>query len=372
VIYLDHRASTPLDLRVREAMLPWLAAEAAANPHAARHRPGWQAAAAVDTAQAEIAHLIGARPGEILFTSGATEANNLALLGAVPAGWRVIVSAIEHASVLACLPILAARGHAVEILTVDRDGLVDLDRLAELLGAGPAFVSIMSANNEIGTIQPLGPIAERCRQAGAILHVDAVQSLATAEIAVAELGIDLMSLSGHKLYGPQGIGALYVRDGIAVTPQLHGGGQQAGRRAGTVPVALAVGLGAACACARQERAADAARLTRLRELLWQALAAAIPAIRRNSPAGRSLPGCLHVTIPGIDAADLLLDLPDLALSTGAACSTDSGEPSHVLLATGRTPEDAAASLRFGLGRATTAGEIDAAAALLTAAVNSQR
>jgi cysteine desulfurase len=369
-IYLDHLASTPLDPTALAAMLPWLDPAAAGNPHAARHGAGWRAAEAIAQARREIAALIGGTAGEIVLTAGATEANNLALLGAVPAGWPVIATAIEHASVLNCLPVLAARGHPHVVLPVDRHGFVDLDRLEEALRPGPAFVSVMSANNEIGSLQPLDAVAALCRRYGAILHVDATQSVATLAMNVAALGLDLLSLSAHKLYGPMGIGALFVRDGLAVSPILHGGGQQAGRRSGTVPVALAAGFGAAAGLAMDRRDADARRLLVLRERLFTGLDAVIPGLTRNSPADRCLPGCLNVSIAGLDAADLLLDLPHIALSTAAACA-GSGR-SHVLAAIGLSDAAAHGSLRFGLGRRTTEDEIDRAVAALSAAVAAWR
>jgi cysteine desulfurase len=368
LLYLDHLASTPLEPEVLAAMLPWLDPAAVGNPHAARHRPGWRAAAAIDAARAEVAALVGTRPGEILFTGGATEANNLALLGGVPAGWPVIASAIEHPSVLACLPELAAQGHPTEILPVGPDGSADLDALKRLLAGRPALVSLMAANNEIGTIQPLEAAAQLCRDAGALLHSDAVQALSTGTVDVRALDLAFLSLSGHKLYGPMGIGALFVREGTALRPRLLGGGQQEDRRAGTLPTALCVGLGAACHIARQRRATDATRLRALRERLFQALRQGLPDLRRNGSAKHGLPGCLNVTVPGLDAADLLLDLPDLALSTGSACSTGSPEPSHVLRAIGLSPENAYGSLRLGLGRGTTEADVDRAADLLVAAI----
>lgn len=365
-IYLDHLASTPLDPAVLAAMLPWFDPTAAGNPHAATHHPGWRATAAIERARGQVAALIGARPGEIVLTSGATEANNLALLGAVPTGWQIAVSAVEHASVTACLPALAERGHAIRILPVDGVGRLDLVALEGVLRQGPSLVSVMSANNEIGTVQPLAAIGALCRRHGALLHSDAVQSPSTAALDVRALGVDLLSLSGHKLYGPMGIGALFVRDGLALRPLLAGGGQQEGRRSGTVPVALAVGFGAACALAAERHVADAAWIAARREQLWTGLAATLPGVRRNSPAEDCLPGCLNVAIPGIDAADLLLDLPDLAIATGSACAGNG--PSPVLLAIGLDPALAHASLRFGLGRMTTANEIDRTVALLAAAV----
>lgn len=370
-LYLDHLASTPLDPEVLDAMRPWLDPEAVGNPHAARHRPGWRAAEAIDAARAEVAGLIGARPGEILFTGGATEANNLALLGGTPAGWPAIASAIEHPSVLACLPELAARGHRTATMPVGPDGTADLDALRKLLAGRPALVSLMAANNEIGTIQPLEDAARICAGTGALLHTDAVQMLSTGAADVRALDLAFLSLSGHKLYGPMGIGALFVCEGTALRPLLLGGDQQQGRRAGTLPTALCVGLGAACRIARQRRLADAKHLTALRERLFAALQQELPDLRRNGSADHGLPGCLNVSVPELDAADLLLDLPDLALSTGSACSTGSPEPSHVLRAIGLTPEEAHGSLRFGLGRATTEADVDRAAARLVAAITAR-
>ncbi|MGH6945339.1 MAG: cysteine desulfurase family protein, partial [Geminicoccaceae bacterium] len=371
LVYLDHQATTPLDPRVRAAMLAWLDPAGVGNPHSATHRAGWGAAEAIEEAREKVAALIGARPGEIVFTSGATEANNLALLGASRAGGAVVVSAIEHPSVLDCLPELERRGRRTLVLPVDREGLVRLDRVGPL--AAGDLVSVMAANNEIGTLQPIGEIAAACRERGAIFHCDAVQALTSQALDVHDLGIDLLSLSGHKLYGPMGIGTLYVREGLALAPQLFGGGQQDGRRPGTLPVALCVGLGEACRIAVLERAADAGRLLVLRERLFDRLKAEACDLRRNGSAEHGLPGCLNITLPGIDAADLLLDLPDLALSTGSACSSGiEGQPSHVLLAIGRSPEEAHASIRFGLGRGTTEDEVDHAAARLGAALRAHR
>jgi cysteine desulfurase len=363
VIYLDHMASTPLDPEVRDAMLPWLEADAAGNPHS-QHPAGWRAAKAVEAAQAAVAELIGARASEIVFVSGATEANNLAIHGAS----RVIVSPIEHPSVLEPAGRLRRSGTSVETVPVDRCGRVDLQALDRLLAHGPALVSVMAANNEVGTIEPVAEIGALCRRYGARFHTDAAQALSTQAIDVERGGIDLLSLSGHKLYGPIGIGALYVRSGESVQPLLHGGGQQRGRRAGTVSVALAVGLGTACRLALQRRAADGQRLATLRDRLFAKLRQGWQEISRNGPATDVLPACLNVTVPGVDAADLLLDVPELAVSTGSACATLTGEPSHVLRAIGLSAADAHASLRFGLGRYTTETEVDAAAAQLNAAL----
>jgi len=348
-------------------MLPWLDAARAGNPHS-EHAAGWRAAEAIEAARGDVAALIGARASEVVFTSGATEANNLALLGAGRWIGRVVVSPIEHPSVLEPAAALKDQGVALETVPVDQAGRVDLAALEGLLAQGPALVSIMAANNEIGTLQPLAEIGALCRAQGALFHSDAVQALTTQALDVEAACIDLLSLSGHKLYGPAGVGALYVRGGTALLPLVHGGGQQGNLRPGTLPVALCVALGAACRLARARRAEDAARAAALRERLFAALRDAVPGIRRNDPEAGGLPGCLNVTLAGVDAADLLLDLSDLAISTGSACSSLSGAPSHVLRAIGLSAEAAHASLRFGLGRGTTEKEIDKAAALLIAAL----
>ena len=369
-IYLDHLASTPLDPKVRAAMLPWLAAAAAGNPHSA-HTAGWRAAAAVDEARAHVARLIGAQPAEIVFTSGATEANNIALFGLTAAVEQVIVSAIEHPSVLEPAEILRGRGMAVTVLPVDGSGRIDLAALARHLAQGRALVSIMAANNEIGTVQPLAEIGALCRAQGSILHTDAAQALSTQVIDVNAAGIDALSLSGHKLYGPAGIGALYLRHGVPFRALTYGGGQQGGRRPGTLPVALCAGLGEASRLALARRDGDRARIAALRDRLYAALRQSCPGLRRNSPAAEVLPGCLNVSVPGLDAADFLLDMPGLAISTGAACSSLSGRPSHVLRAIGLSAEAAHGSLRFGLGRGTTAADVDAAAAQIGAALRAR-
>ena len=367
VIYLDHLASTPIDPRVRAAMLPWLEGISAGNPHS-DHRAGWRAAEAIDEARASVAALIGARPSEIVFASGATEANNLALLGATAGVTRVIVSAIEHPSVLEPAAALRARGIQLDFVAVDHAGRVDLDALERSAAQGPALVSIMAANNEIGTLQPLREIGAICKTHGSLFHTDAVQAVSTQAIDVGETAIDFLSLSGHKVYGPAGIGALYVKAGAAIQPLTFGGGQQDGKRPGTLPVALCVALGAACRLALAERQEDARRIAALRDRLFAALRDGLPAIRRNGGESEVLPGCLNVLVPGVDAADLLLDLPDLAISTGSACSSLAGAPSHVLRAIGLSAEEAHASLRFGLGRGTTAEEVATAAAKVVAAL----
>ncbi|RTR22945.1 cysteine desulfurase family protein [Azospirillum griseum] len=368
-IYLDHLASAPLAPAVLDAMLPWLSAAAVGNPHAA-HRPGWRAAEAIDAARAEVAALVGAPPGAVLFTSGATEANTLALLGAAAPGGACVLSAVEHASALGCAPELRRRGHPVILLAVDGDGRVDPDRLADTLARqpAPALVSIMAANNEVGTRQPLAELAAVTRARGGRFHSDAAQAAGWGMVEATAMGLDLVSLSGHKLGGPMGIGALVVGEAVPLRPPSPGGGQQRGLRPGTLPTALCVGFGVACRLARAHAAADARRVAALRDRLWARLSAALPGLRRNG-APDGLPGCLSVALPGLDAADLLLGLPDLAAATGSACHSDAAEPSHVLRALGRSAEEAHGTLRFGLGRTTTAEEVERAAAWVIAAIH---
>ncbi len=360
-VYLDHMASTPLDSQVRQAMAPWFEPEAVGNPHSMFHELGRRSAEAVERARAQVAALIAARPGEIVFTSGATEANNLALRGS--RGRRhVITSAVEHPSILDCLPVLERAGIATTQLPVGKHGRVSPTDLGAAIDRRPTLISIMAANNEIGTIQPLAEIATICRDRDTLFHTDASQILTTRPIHVKTLGLDLLSLSGHKLYGPMGIGALYVRDGLDLEPLFYGGAQQHGLRPGTLPVALCVGLGEACAIAAARAADEQNRLLLLRERLFEGLRGIIPDIRRNGDPASTLAGCLNVSLPGIDAAAMLLALPELALSTGSACASGKSGPSHVLLAMGLHPRTAHAAIRFGLGRNTVKSDIDFAVA----------
>ncbi len=346
-------------------MLPWLDGARAGNPHAA-HQAGRAAAAAIEQAADEVAALLGVRASEIVFTSGATEANHLALRGLRHAMADVAASAIEHPSVLACLGRLAAEGVRCRVLPVDAMGRVDPARR----GGPRTLVSVIAASNEIGTRQDLAAIVRTVHAAGGLVHSDATQIVARAPFDAGALGLDAATISGHKLYGPMGVGALFVRAGLPLTPMLEGGGQQGGRRAGTMPVALAVGLGAACRIVQAERAAEAERLDTLARRFWAGLRAAWPSARLNG-VPFDLPGCLSVTLPGIDAADLLLDVPDLALSTGAACASNAQRPSHVLTAIGLDAAAAQASLRVGLGRFTSADEVDEAVTQLGAALRAR-
>jgi cysteine desulfurase len=346
-------------------MLPWLDGARAGNPHAA-HRAGRAAAAAIEQAADAVAALLGVRAAEIVFTSGATEANHLALHGLSHATEDVAASAIEHPSVLACVERLAAEGARCRVLPVDAMGRVNPASMA----AGRTLVSVIAASNEIGTRQDLAAIARAVHAAGGLVHSDATQIVARVPFDAGALGLDAATISGHKLYGPMGVGALFVRSGLRLVPMLEGGGQQGGRRSGTVPVALVVGLGAACRLVQVERAAEAVRLEALARRFWAGLCAAWPTARLNG-VPFDLPGCLSVTLPGIDAADLLLDVPDLALSTGAACASGAQRPSHVLTAIGLDAAAAHASLRVGIGRFTTEAAVDDAVRQLGAALRAR-
>jgi cysteine desulfurase len=364
-IYLDYPATTPCDPRVVAAMLPFFSAEAG-NPHASQHAAGRAAAVAVEQARTEIAALIGARPAEILFTSGATEANNLALQGMARArrsrGGHIVSVATEHPSVLEPLAALAREGFELTILPVDAGGLLDPARLAQALRSDTILVSVMAVNNEIGVIQPLAAIGALCRARGIPFHSDAAQAGGRIPLDVEALGVDALSLSAHKLYGPQGVGALYLRRSGAgdIRPLLHGGGQERGLRPGTLPTPLCVGFGRAASLVAAERDAEQAALARLTEHLWQGLRRRMPAIRRNGHPGHCVGGLLSVSFPGIDATELMEDLPELALSSGSACHAASGRPSSVLTALGLDAAAAQGTLRIGLGRFTDAADVERA------------
>ena len=365
-IYLDYPATTPCDPRVIEAMLPFFSAKIG-NPHNRQHAAGRAAAATIERARSQVAALIGARPAQIIFTSGATEANNLALQGVARAGRargrHLVTVATEHASVLEPLRALARDGFDVTVLPVDAAGLVDPDQVAAALRPDTILVSVMAANNEIGTIQPLATIGALCRARGIPLHSDGAQAAGRMALDVETLGLDLLSLSAHKLYGPPGIGALYLRAG-ALTPMLQGGGQERGLRPGTLPTPLCVGFGRAAALATAERAAEQSRLGALTDRLWQGLRQQVPGIRRNGDPEQSVAGLLSLRFPGIDATSLLEDLPDLALSSGAACNTASGLPSSVLTAIGLDAAEAQSAVRIGLGRFTSEADVDRAIRLI--------
>lgn len=360
-IYLDYQASTPLDHRVEKVMADCLQ-EYIGNPHSSTHRFGHQARRAIEEAQGHIATLINAQPHEIIFTSGATEANNLALLGIARAhtGPRHIISVqTEHESILQPLDYLATHeGIEVTLLLVDKNGLIDLGEFTSAVQPETILVSVMAANNETGVCQNISAIGQICAERSILFHTDAVQALTTESIDVAEQNISLLSLSGHKLYGPMGVGALYVREGTNIAPLMRGGAQQRSIRPGTLPTALCVGLGEACRVISENRSDERDHLQNLRAMLTQRLKSGLGnAVEINGEEAPHIPGCLSITFEGIEAEDLLHELSDLALSTGSACSSMSGEPSHVLKAMGRNSIEIARAVRLGIGRPTTAVEI---------------
>jgi cysteine desulfurase len=366
VIYLDYNASAPLRREAREAMLPYLSEEFG-NPSSV-HRLGSRARVAVEEARAEVAAAIGARANEVCFTSGGTESNNLALLGvAVAREGALVTSTIEHSSVLAPLVHLERSGREVRSVRVDAFGRVDLDHLREVLALRPALVSIGWANNEIGAVQPIDELARLCGSAGVPLHVDAVQALGKIPVDVS--GVALMSLSAHKIGGPKGVGALYVRSGTTVVPLHRGGGQERGLRAGTENVAGIVGFAAACRMVSQ-RVADGAGIGELRERLWRGLSKGIEGVERNSPVRDCLPNTLNVVVAGTsgEAVVAALDLAGVAVSTGSACAAGAAEPSHVLQAIGLSERAARDSVRLSLGPETTGEEIDETVEILLRAV----
>jgi cysteine desulfurase len=367
-VYLDHNATTPLRPEVGEA-LARAGRDLFGNP-SSPHAEGAAARAALESARASVAELLGCRPQEVIFTAGATEANNTALLGvcAADAGApRAAVSTtVEHPSVEAPLAWLEARGARVARVAVDADGLVDEERLEQALAARPALFSLLWANNETGVLQPLERIAARARAHGVLVHVDATQRVGKLPIDLSRLPVDLLSLSAHKLNGPKGVGCLVVRGEVAFAPLLRGGPQEAGRRGGTENVAGAVGLGVACELARAELPERAEQAARLRDRLWQGLLSKVPRVRRNGSAEHVLPNTLNVEFEGASGELLLqaLDLEGVAVSAGAACASGSIEPSHVLCAMGRSPAQARGSLRFSLGHGNSEAQIDHVLALL--------
>jgi cysteine desulfurase len=367
MLYFDGHATTPCDPRVVEAMLPFFTSRFG-NASSRQHAFGWAANDAVEEARGHVAALIGARPKDVVFTSGATEANNLALAGLARSrrdGGRHIVTVVtEHAAVLDVCAALETDGWLVTRLPVASDGLIDPDRLKAALRPDTVVVSVMAANNEIGVLQPLERIGAIVRTHGAAFHTDAAQAAGKVPVDVEAIGADLLSLSAHKMYGPKGVGALYVRrrgPAAALQRVQFGGGQERGLRPGTLNVPGIVGLGAAARLCREALAAEAAQLSELRDHLLARLRSAIEGLRVNGSMTARLPHSLNVAIPAVDGRRLLMGLSDLGVSSGAACSASSAEASHVLLALGLSEEEAKASLRFGLIRGTTVADVDAAA-----------
>ncbi len=372
-LYFDHAASTPVDPAVAAAVAAALADPALqANP-AATHAPGRAAHEQVEAARARVAALIGARPAEIVWTSGATEANNLAVLGAArfraSRGRHLVVSPLEHASVLAACRQLEREGFTITWLDPDRDGLIDPAQVAAALRADTTLVAVMAVNNETGVVQDVAAIGAICRARGVLLHVDAVQAAGREPLDVVAQQVDLLSLSAHKMYGPKGVGALFI-DGTTlrrVAPLFHGGGQERGLRPGTLATHQLLGMGLAAELARTRLGTDRCGQTSLRDALWMALAR-VPGVLLNGHPLRRSCHIVNVSVEGVDGESLLLALETLAVSSGAACASASGEPSPVLRRLGRSDALAQSSIRFSLGRGTTAAEIEAAAAIFAAGV----
>jgi cysteine desulfurase len=363
-IYMDHHATTPVDPEVFEAMRPYFT-ERFGNAASRNHAFGWAAETAVEAARAQIAHLIGCKPVELVFTSGATESDNLAIKGVASAyrekGNHLITCQIEHHAVLDSCKRLEKEGLQVTYLPVNRDGLVDPVDVAKAITGKTILVSIMLANNEIGTIQPLAEIGRLCKERGVLLHSDAVQAVGKIPVNVETLGLDLMSLTAHKLYGPKGVGALYVRMGkprVKLAAQMDGGGHEKGRRSGTLNVPGIVGLGKACELAGQLMATEAARLIGLRERLWAGIRARLDHVHPNGHPTLRLPGNLNASFQFVEGESLLMSLRDVAVSSGSACTSASLEPSYVLKALGVGEAQAHTSIRFGLGRWNTEEEVD--------------
>jgi cysteine desulfurase len=359
---------------VLDAMLPFFTTTFG-NPASSGHAWGWKAREAVESARKQVASLIGATAKEIIFTSGATESNNFAIRGAAetapPMRREFVTSAVEHKSVLACAAQLEQQGWRVHVVPVHDDGRIDLAALGAVITDATALVSVMAANNEIGVIQPLAEIGRIAHERGALLHVDAAQAVGKIPIDVVVMNIDLLSLTAHKMYGPKGVGAIYIRHRTELGPLISGGGQERGMRAGTLNVPGIVGLGQACEICRQEMTAEQTRLRHLRDRLLQGLTRGVPGVRVNGSLEHRLAQNLHVSFEDVDGESLLLSIGDIAVSSGSACASASATPSHVLTAIcgGAVPS---ASIRFGLGRFTTEDEIDYAIERFTTVVTHLR
>jgi cysteine desulfurase len=361
---MDHNATTPVDPRVVEAMLPCFSTHFG-NPASRTHSFGWAAAKLVEDARASLAAGIGATPEEIVFTSGATEANNLAIKGVVwtlaERGNHLVTVSTEHRAVLDPCQRLAAGGSTVTVLPVDRHGCVTAEQVASAITPATLLVSVMLANNEIGTLQPVAAIARSCRERGVLLHCDATQAVGKVAVDVGELGVDLLSFSAHKIYGPKGVGALYVRrrrPRLRLRPLLDGGGHEAGTRSGTLNVPGIVGFAMALEICLAGLQAEGERLADLRDRLRDGIAAHLPGVIENGHPTARLPNTLNLSFTGVDGAALLVGLREVAVSSGSACTSAEPRPSHVLAALGRPRALAAASIRFSLGRSTTEEEVD--------------
>jgi cysteine desulfurase len=364
-IYLDYQATTPLDPRVLEAMMPYFTYKFG-NAHSRSHAYGWEAEEAVEKARAQVARLIGADEKEIIYTSGATESNNLAIKGVAEfykdRRNHIVTTVTEHKCVLDTCRHLEQQGFAVTYLPVRKNGLVDLETLRAAVTDKTVVVSVMAVNNEIGVIQPLAEIGKICREKGAFFHTDAAQAAGKIPLDVNAMNIDLMSISGHKIYGPKGIGALYVRrrPRVRLVALINGGGQERGFRSGTLPTPLCVGLGEAAEICMKEMDAEARRLTKLRDRMLKGLQARLPEIYVNGDLDQRIPGNLNISFAYVEGESLMMGIKGLSVSSGSACTSASLEPSYVLRALGVDEELAHTSLRIGLGRFTTEQEVDTA------------
>ena len=379
VIYLDYQATTPTDPRVVEKMVPYFY-EKFGNPHSRNHSIGWEAEAAVEEARENIAKLINANKKDIAFTSGATEANNLALKGVMEfygaqGKKHLIVSSIEHKCVLASAYNLEEKGYEVTILPVEKNGIINLEMLKAAIKPETALVSIMAVNNEIGTIQPIKEIGKICREKGVFFHTDAAQAVGKMPIDVEECNIDLMSISAHKMYGPMGIGALYIRrkPRVRVLAQMHGGSQERGLRSGTLPTPLCVGFGEAAVIAMKDMESDKQRILTLANKFKDGLQTALKRVHINGDATNRIYSNLNISFEGVEGESLLMGLNKyIAVSSGSACTSASLESSYVLKAIGLEDEMAHTSIRFGLGRFTTEADVDVALEKVIATVNRLR
>lgn len=376
-VYLDYQATTPMDKRVLDAMMPYFV-EKFGNPHSRNHEYGWEAEEAVENARKQIAELIGADEREIVFTSGATESNNLAIAGVAhfykDQKDHIVTVVTEHKCVLDTCRHLEQEGFKVTYLPVKTDGLIDLAQLEAAITDKTAIVSVMAANNEIGVIQKLAEIGAICRKKGAFFHTDCAQAFGKIPLDVEAMKIDLMSISGHKIYGPKGIGALYVRRRPRVRLQalIHGGGQERGMRSGTLPTPLCVGLGKAAEIAKNEMAQENARLMTLRDRFLKTVNGKLPEVFLNGDLDNRLPGNLNLSFAYVEGEGLMMGIKDLCVSSGSACTSASLEPSYVLRALGVEEELAHTSLRIGFGRFTTEAEVDYAADRIVQAVSKLR
>ncbi|HOW68990.1 MAG TPA: IscS subfamily cysteine desulfurase [Phycisphaerae bacterium] len=377
-IYLDNNATTPVDPRVLEAMLPYFR-EKFGNAASRNHPFGWEAEEAVDKAREQVASVIGASAKEIVWTSGATESNNIAIKGTArmyrDKGRHIITQTTEHKAVLDPCKYLEQEGWQVTVLSVPKSGRIHMDELKAAIRPDTVLISIMFGNNEIGTVQPIPEIGALCKQKGILFHTDATQAFGKVPIDVEDMGIDLLSASAHKVYGPKGVGCLYVRrraPRVRCEPVLHGGGHERGMRSGTLNVPGIVGFGAAAAIAKDEMAAESARLATLRDRLWTGLSTQLNEIYRNGDPVHSLPGTLNVSFSYVEGESLMMGFSNIAVSSGSACTSASLEPSYVLKALGVGDDLAHSSIRFSLGRFNTADEIEQAASQVVSTVRRLR